>query len=62
MNKYVINYKMEFKTRPTKHEVEGRLWNLLAKGFTLRTVEENDYYVTRKEVKEKNEKKTNKKR
>jgi hypothetical protein len=53
MNKYVINYKMEFKTRPTKHEVEGRLWNLLSKGFTLRTVEENDYYVTRKEVREK---------
>ena len=42
---------MEFEKRPSKHEVEGRLWNLLAKGFVLRTVEENDYYS--KEVKEK---------
>jgi len=62
VGKFVINYVMEFEKRPSKHEVEGRLWNLLAKGFVLRTVEENDYYVTRKEVKEKNEKKTNKKR
>ncbi len=53
MGKFVINYVMEFEKRPSKHEVEGRLWNLLAKGFVLRTVEENDYYVTRKEVKEK---------
>jgi len=44
---------MEFKTRPTKFEVQDKLWNLLSKGFVLRTVEENDYYVTRKEVKEK---------
>ena len=53
MGKFVINYVMEFEKRPNKHEVEGRLWNLLTKGFVLRTVEENDYYVTRKEVKEK---------
>lgn len=53
MGKFIINYKMEFKTRPTKFEVQDKLWNLLAKGFVLRTIEENDYYVTRKEVKEK---------
>lgn len=47
---------MEFKTRPSKHEVESKLWNLLSKGFTLRTVEENNYYVNKKEVKEKREK------
>tara|TARA_R110000803_G_scaffold34488_2_gene75227 strand:+ start:2222 stop:2410 length:189 start_codon:yes stop_codon:yes gene_type:complete len=62
MGKFIINYKMEFKTRPTKQEVEGRLWDLIAQGFTLRSVEENDYYTTTKELKQKNEKKTDKKR
>lgn len=51
-NKYVINYQMEFEKRPTKHEVEGRIWNLLYKGFIVRTVEENNYYT--KELKQKN--------
>jgi len=53
MSKYVINYKMEFKTRPTKTEVENKLFDLLAKGFTLRTPEEQDDYVRKKEIREK---------
>lgn len=53
MGKFVINYKMEFEKRPSKAEVENRLWDLIAKGFTLRSVEDEDYYVTKKELKEK---------
>ena len=44
---------MEFKTRPTKTEVENKLFDLLAKGFTLRTPEEQDDYVRKKEIREK---------
>ena len=44
---------MEFEKRPSKAEVENRLWDLIAKGFTLRSVEDEDYYVTKKELKEK---------
>jgi hypothetical protein len=51
-NKYVINYQMEFDRRPTKNEVEGRIWSLLYKGFIVRTVEENNFYT--KELKQKN--------
>tara|TARA_A100001201_G_scaffold51960_1_gene51474 strand:+ start:323 stop:493 length:171 start_codon:yes stop_codon:yes gene_type:complete len=53
MNKYVINYKMEFKTRPTKAEVESKLFELIRDGFTLRTMEEQDEYVRAKEIREK---------
>ena len=53
MSKYVINYKIEFKTRPSKYEVESKLFDLLAKGFTLRTPEEQDDYVKAKEIIEK---------
>ena len=53
MSKYIINYKMEFKTRPSKFEVESKLFDLLAKGFTLRTLEEQDDYVKAKEIREK---------
>tara|TARA_Y100000004_G_scaffold82116_1_gene92129 strand:+ start:168 stop:338 length:171 start_codon:yes stop_codon:yes gene_type:complete len=53
MNKYVINYKMEFKTRPTKAEVESKMFELIRDGFTLRTVEEQDEYVKAKEIREK---------
>jgi len=49
---YTINYKMEFKSRPSKYEVQCRLWDLLAKGFTLRTPEEDAEY--KKFIKEKN--------
>jgi|TARA_A100001388_G_scaffold102337_1_gene74601 hypothetical protein len=52
-NKYEINYKMEFKNRPTKFEVETKLFNLLRDGFTLRTPEEQDDYVRAKEIREK---------
>ena len=44
---------MEFKTRPSKFEVESKLFDLLAKGFTLRTSEEQDDYVRAKEIREK---------
>ena len=44
---------MEFKTRPSKYEVESKLFDLLAKGFTLRTPEEKDDYVKAKEIREK---------
>ena len=30
MGKFVINYKMEFEKRPSKSEVENRLWDLIA--------------------------------
>ena len=50
MSKYIINYKIEFKTRPSKFEVESKLFDLLAKGFTLRTPEEQDDYVKAKEI------------
>ena len=53
MSKYVINYKMEFKTRPSKYEVESKLFNLLRDGFTLRTPEEQDDYVRAKDIREK---------
>jgi len=53
MSKYVINYKMEFKTRPSKFEVESKLFDLLAKGFTLRTPEEQNNYVKAKEIRDK---------
>ena len=54
MSKYIINYKMEFKTRPSKFEVESKLFDLLAKGFTLRTVEEESHYQKIKNIQEKN--------
>ena len=53
MSKYVIKYKMQFKTRPSKYEVESKLFNLLRDGFTLRTPEEQDDYVRAKEIREK---------
>ena len=53
MSKYIINYKMEFKTRPTKAEVENKLFDLLREGFSLRTVEEQDEYIKAKEIREK---------
>jgi len=53
MGKYVINYKMEFKTRPTKAEVESKLFELIRDGFSLRTVEEQDEYIKAKEIREK---------
>ena len=52
-NKYVINLSMEFKSRPTKSEVESKLFNLLRDGFTLRTPEEQDDYIRAKEIREK---------
>tara|TARA_A100000172_G_C2982555_1_gene89909 strand:+ start:144 stop:320 length:177 start_codon:yes stop_codon:yes gene_type:complete len=52
-NRFVINYRMEFKTRPTKAEVENKLFDLLRDGFTLRTPEEQEDYVTKKEIREK---------
>ena len=52
-NKFVINYRMEFKTRPTKAEVENKLFDLIRDGFTLRTMEEQDEYVRAKQIREK---------
>ena len=44
---------MEFKTRPTKAEVESKMFELIRDGFTLRTIEEQDEYVKAKEIREK---------
>ena len=44
---------MEFKTRPTKAEVENKLFDLIRDGFTLRTPEEQDEYVKAKEIRDK---------
>ncbi len=40
--KWIINLKLEFKTRPTKAEVENKLFDLLRDGFTLKTKEEHE--------------------
>ncbi len=53
MGKYQINYKMEFKTRPSKFEVECKLFDLLKNGFTLKSVEETNTIVRKKHIQEK---------
>ena len=53
MSKYQINYKMEFKTRPSKYDVECKLFDLLKNGFTLKSVEETNTFVKQKHIKEK---------
>ena len=37
---YKINLIMEFRTRPTKRDVEDKLFNLLRDGFSLQRKEE----------------------
>ena len=37
---YKINLTMEFRTRPTKRDVEDKLFNLLRDGFSLQRKEE----------------------
>ena len=44
---------MELMTRPTKAEVENKLFDLIRDGFTLRTIEEQDEYIRAKEIREK---------
>ena len=39
---YKINITLEFKTRPTKAEVENKLFDLIRDGFTLKTKEEHE--------------------
>ena len=39
---YKINLTLEFKTRPTKAEVEDKLFCLIRDGFTLKTKEEHE--------------------
>ena len=39
---YKINITLEFKTRPTKAEVEDKLFCLIRDGFTLKTKEEHE--------------------
>tara|TARA_Y100000114_G_scaffold119283_1_gene113935 strand:- start:6516 stop:6701 length:186 start_codon:yes stop_codon:yes gene_type:complete len=53
MSKYQINYKMEFKTRPSKFDVECKLFDLLKNGFTLKSVEESSTVVRLKNIQEK---------
>ena len=53
MSKYQINYKMEFKTRPSKYDVECKLFDLLKNGFTLKSVEETSTVVRLKNIQEK---------
>ena len=50
---YVINYKMYFHKKPAKADVKNKLFDLLRDDFTLRTAEEEDDYVKRKEIQEK---------
>ncbi len=54
MYKYEINLKLQFKTRPTKHEVESKLFDVLKNGFILKSTEDKDYFVKKKTIKEKN--------
>ena len=53
MSKYQLNYKMEFKTRPSKFDVECKLFDLLKNGFTLKSVEESSTVVRLKNIQEK---------
>ena len=53
MSKYQINYKMEFKTRPSKYDVECKLFDLLKNGFTLKSVEESSTVVRLKNIQDK---------
>ena len=39
---YKINITLEFKTRPTKSEVENKLFDLIRDGFVLKTKEEHE--------------------
>jgi len=39
---YKINICLEFRTRPTKAEVENKLFNLIRDGFVLKTKEEHE--------------------
>tara|TARA_R100001163_G_C5014490_1_gene159308 strand:+ start:768 stop:941 length:174 start_codon:yes stop_codon:yes gene_type:complete len=39
---YKINLTMEFKYRPTKSDVENKLFDLIRDGFTLKTKEEHE--------------------
>ena len=39
---YKINITLEFRTRPTKAEVENKLFDLIRDGFTLKTKEEHE--------------------
>ena len=39
---YKINLTMEFKTRPTKSDVENKLFDLIRDGFVLKTKEEHE--------------------
>ena len=57
MYKYEINLKLQFKTRPTKFEVESKLFDVLKNGFVLKSTEDKDYFVKKKTIKEKNERK-----
>tara|TARA_R100000231_G_scaffold139211_2_gene119655 strand:- start:188 stop:346 length:159 start_codon:yes stop_codon:yes gene_type:complete len=44
---------MEFKTRPSKFDVECKLFDLLKNGFTLKSVEESSTVVRLKNIQEK---------
>ena len=55
--KYEINLKLEFKARPTKFEVESKLFDVLKNGFVLKSTEDKNYHVKKKTIKEKNERK-----
>jgi len=52
--KYEINLKLQFKTRPSKFEVESKLFDVLKNGFVLKSTEDKDYFVKKKTIKEKN--------
>ena len=45
---------MYFSKKPAKADVKNKLFDLLRDDFTLRTAEEEDDYVKRKEIQEKN--------
>jgi len=47
MTKYKIRLVLEFNTRPSKRDVEDKLFNLLRDGFSLKHMEE---YEREKEI------------
>ena len=54
MYKYEINLKLQFKSRPTKFDVQSKLFDVLKNGFFLKSTEDKDYFVKKKTIKEKN--------
>ena len=53
MTKYVINIELSFHKKPSKFDVECKLWDLIKEGFVLKTKRRKDKQIgksTNKEI------------